>query len=147
MASRFPKIRFGHGAGVWGWLLPGALLLAAQGCVLGNDSDPPKLNVDLYWDRAPQSDRFSSGVCSSAGVVWMDWTLTRDGKEIASSDEGGVECEDAFAFVDLSPGVYDLEVVGYDGEEQARWNSNCEGLELGRFDVLYQCDIDQSESD
>jgi hypothetical protein len=119
--------------------------LAAPGCVVGNDSDPPELNVDLFWDRAPQGDRFSGSTCAGAGVVWMDWKLTQGDEEIATSDEGGVDCEDGFRYPDLTSGTYELSVVGYDKDEQALWNGVCEGLELERFDVLYQCQIDQTE--
>ena len=120
------------------------IAFASTGCVVGNDSDPPELNVDLYWDRTSQEDRFSGGTCDSAGVVWMDWKISRDDEEIASSEEGGVECNDGFRFPDLTSGIYTLTATGYDEDDQARWYAVCDGLELGRFDVLYACDIDQT---
>jgi hypothetical protein len=123
-----------------------ALSSAASGCVLGNDSDPPVLSTDLFWDRSPQSGKFSNGTCESAGVVWMDWQLKdEDDRVVVTSEDGGQECEDGFDFVDVGPGNYKLTVMGYDDAEQQLWNGSCDGLVLERFDVLYPCRVERSD--
>ena len=121
------------------------LCVSASGCVLGNDSDPPVLSVDLLWDRSPQDNRFSEGDCKSAGVVWMNWQLKdEDDQVIASSDDEGQECKDGFDFLDVGPGKYSLTTMGFDDSDQMLWNSTCDNLVLDRFDVLFECKVDQS---
>jgi hypothetical protein len=143
MESRSPNVTK---PGRWVTAL-GCLLLsgAASGCVLGNDSEPPILSVDLLWDRSPQANQFARGTCESAGVVWMDWQLKEGDRIVASSKPDGQECEDGFDFVDVGPGDYDLTVMGYDDTEQQLWTSTCDGLLLERFDVLYQCNVTRSD--
>ena len=129
----------------WG-LLAVVLGSAASGCVLGNDSDPPILSVDLLWDRSMQNNRFSRGTCASSGVIWMNWQLKDlDDHVIASTEDEAQECEDGFDFVDVGPGEYTLTVMGYDDADQALWNSTCEGLVVERFDTLYECEVDKAE--
>jgi hypothetical protein len=118
---------------------------AASGCVLGNDSEPPILSVDLFWDRSPQPNQFARGSCESAGVVWMDWQLKEGDRIVTTSEDGGQACEDGFDIYDLEPGNYELTVMGYDDAQQPLWNSTCKNLGLDRFDVLYQCNATRSD--
>jgi hypothetical protein len=117
------------------------------GCVLGNDSDPPVLSVDLLWDRSAQNGRFSEGTCASANVVWMEWQLTEKngGRLVATNKDDSQDCRDGFDFVDVGPGKYNLTVMGYDDQNQQLWSSTCQDLVLERFDVLFQCKVDKSQ--
>jgi hypothetical protein len=36
---------------------------------------------------------------------------------------------------------------GYDEHKVKRWENTCTDLELGRFDVLYQCEVEQLPDD
>ena len=42
----------------------------------------------------------------------------------------------------LPPDDYTLTITGYDVEDAALWSSVCVGLELRRFDTLFECDIE-----
>ncbi|HEY2734785.1 MAG TPA: hypothetical protein VGI70_12410 [Polyangiales bacterium] len=116
------------------------LSLSLSACVLGNDSDPPVLSVDLLWDRAPD-DRFSAGDCDSAGVVYESWQLEQGGEVIAKSDDPNEPCKPGFDFVDIGQGDYTLTIDGFDADQNMLWSSVCDGLDLDRFDALYQCKV------
>lgn len=118
-----------------------------SGCVLGNDSDPPVLSVDLYWE----SDRRSDSTCSSADVTRMDWQLTHgDGEVIVENEDTdkGHACNNGFDFPDVGPGDYVLKVTGYDSDDNPSpvWSGECE-LWLDRFDRYFQCDIPKATAD
>jgi hypothetical protein len=118
--------------------------LAAAGCVFGNNSDRPVLSVDLLWDKSP-GERFASGSCESADVVYMEWKLEDEkGHSVRKSeDEDDKECQAGFDFFDLEPGEYTLTVTGYDADDAPVWASECTGLSIERFDSLYACRIEQ----
>lgn len=120
-------------------------VLGASGCVLGNNSDPPVLSVDLLWDESTSS-HFSEGTCESADVVWMEWALKdEDGHTVRKSEKGGNEdCQPGFDFFDLDAGNYSITVTGYDTDDQPLWSSKCTDLLLERFDSLYECRVDQT---
>ncbi len=122
-----------------------SMILGASGCIVGNDSGPPVLAVDLFWDENPKADRFSEGTCQSAGVTSMDWTLTNSAtkKTVIASTSGGVDCQDGFNFEKLGAGDYTLTVTGYDAKDKPLWTSTCTNLTLDRFDANYACDVDQ----
>jgi hypothetical protein len=130
------------------------LSTAVSGCLLGDDNDPPVLSVDLIWDKATATDHFSPGTCGSAAVVSMNWQLKQNDQIVASSDDdpnnsggdggtpGNVDCQDGFDFVDVRrAGSYDLTINGFDDTDQMLWTDVCTGLDLERFDVLYQCQV------
>lgn len=112
----------------------------AGGCVLGNDNDRPVLAVDPLWDLTP-GDRFSGDTCRGAGVVFMTWEIqdARGRKLKASRD---LEDCKPLDFIGLVPGTYRLAIAGYDRNADKQWETTCSGLTLGRFDVLYPCEVD-----
>jgi hypothetical protein len=115
--------------------------VTAGGCVLGNDNDRPVLAVDPLWDLTP-GDRFAGDTCRGAGVVYMTWEI-RDarGKKLKSTSK----LEDCMPldFIGLVPGTYRLSIAGYDRYAEKRWEATCPPLTLGRFDVLYPCEVDE----
>lgn len=118
--------------------------VTASSCVLGNDNDRPVLAVDPLWDLTP-GDRFVGDSCRNAGVVAMTWEIQDNrGKSLEKSDD--LEPCKPLDFLGLTPGTYRLQLAGYDRDEEKLWESTCKGLELGRFDVLYTCDVDQIAS-
>jgi hypothetical protein len=116
---------------------------ALPGCIAGNDSAPPVLAVDLLWDNAPD-DRFSPGTCETAQVSTMTWQL-KEGDQMVGQSEGidshVIPCEDGFNFVDVGPGHYELSIQGFDADDKQVWSSDCTGLDLDRFDLLYSCKV------
>jgi len=135
MGSRFALVTVGL-------LLVG---LGAGSCVLGHDSERPVLSVDPIWDAA-ESDRFLPETCKGAGVAWMTWDLQDEHGKSISKVEDLEKCL-PLDFIDLDRGSYQLVLEGYDADEQKRWANTCIGLELGRFDVLYGCAVDQIPDD
>ena len=119
--------------------------LSAGGCVLGNDNDRPVLAVDPIWDLTP-TDRFSGGGCGAAGVVSMTWAIEDSRGRTIKEAEKLDECQ-PLDFLGLVPGRYRLQLRGYDRDDVERWSSTCTDLVLGRFDVLYRCEVDQVEPD
>jgi hypothetical protein len=101
------------------------------------------LAVDLLWDNAPD-DRFSPGTCETAQVSTMTWQL-KEGDQMVGQSEGidshVIPCEDGFNFVDVGPGHYELSVQGFDADDKQVWSSDCTGLDLERFDLLYSCKV------
>ena len=123
------------------------LSVTAGGCVLGNDNDRPVLAVDPLWDASP-SGRFSGQACSPAGVHFMSWAIQDSrGRTISESDSDEHESCKPLDFLGLTPGTYRLRLSGYDRDDVERWSTTCTGLVLGRFDVLYKCEVDQVEPD
>jgi hypothetical protein len=118
-------------------------VLSLSGCIAGNDSTPPVLAVDLLWDSAPD-DRFSPSTCHEAHVDTMTWQL-KEGDTLVGQSEGEdshvIPCEDGFNFVDLGPGHYELSIQGFNADQKQVWSSDCTGLDLGRFDLLYSCKV------
>lgn len=114
--------------------------VTAGACVLGNDNDRPVLAVDPLWDLTP-GDRFSGDTCRGAGVVYMTWEIQdARGKRLKASED--LEDCKPLDFIGLVPGTYRLEIAGYDRDEEKQWETTCSGLKLGRFDVLYPCEVD-----
>jgi hypothetical protein len=121
------------------------LLAGLAGCVLGDNSDPPVLSVDLYW-RLRGNHRAES-TCESSNVASMEFQLidTHTGAVAVDNEdtESGRECLDGFNFVDVGPGDYRLDVKGYDADQNQLWSGSCD-LSLSRFDRLYSCDVNMS---
>ena len=115
--------------------LLGASAAGLSGCILGEDSDPPVLSVDLYWE---DQSRNSDDTCESANVASMDWQLVDDAGELVEEKEG--ECQDDFNFFGVQPGSYTLKVNGYDADHNKQWEASCR-LTLDRFDRAYPCDV------
>ena len=67
------------------------------------------------------------------------------GKTLEKSDE--LEDCAPLDFVGLDRGTYSLLLQGYDEKETKLWEDTCTDLELGRFDVLYQCQVNQIADD
>jgi hypothetical protein len=110
------------------------------GCVIGNDSDPPVLSVDLYWDTEHDSDR----TCKTAKVETMDFRLL-DARQNVVEERQGDECRNGFEFTHARLGDYVLEVTGYDADNNPVWSASCD-LYLDRFDRLFRCDVDRTAS-
>jgi hypothetical protein len=129
------------------WFGAACLILVsvtAGGCVLGNDNDRPVLAVDPLWDLTP-GDRFSGDTCRGAGVVYMTWEIQDDRGHTLKKSRDLEDCE-PLDFIGLVPGTYQLEIAGYDRDERKLWETTCSRLTLGRFDVLYPCEVDQLSS-
>jgi hypothetical protein len=115
--------------------------VTAGGCVLGNDNDRPVLAVDPLWDVTP-GDRFLGEPCEGANVAFMTWEIQdAHGKTLQRSRD--LEKCLPLDFFGLVPGTYRLMISGYDRHEDKLWETTCSGLKLGRFDVLYPCEVDQ----
>jgi hypothetical protein len=129
------------------WFGAACLILvsvAAGGCVLGNDNDRPVLAIDPLWDLTP-GDRFSGDTCRGAGVVYMTWEIQDDRGHTLKKSRDLEPCK-PLDFIGLVPGTYRLEIAGYDRDESKLWETTCSRLTLGRFDVLYPCEVDQLSS-
>jgi hypothetical protein len=112
--------------------------VALSGCVLGNDSEPPVLAVDLFW----ASTRSPKGTCNSADVGNMDFRLLNSKEEVVK-EESDRSCANGFEFTDAELGDYTLEVTGYDEDHNQAWNGQCD-LRLDRFDRIYRCEVDKT---
>ncbi len=125
-----------------------ALAVGLTGCVLGNDSDPPVLSVNLYWHLRGGS-RYSDESCEDSGVSQVEFSLTdtNTGDVVVQNEDSdeGRECQPGFNFVDVGPGDYRLDVKGYDSDHNQLWSGSCD-LWLGRFDRVYDCDIGMRSS-
>lgn len=115
--------------------------VTASGCVLGNDNERPVLAVDPLWDLSP-GPRFVGGTCDEAGVDTMSWEIQDSRGRTLEKSEKPERCL-ALDFLNLKPGTYTLVITGYDRDEKERWTATCEDLTLGRFDMLYPCEVDQ----
>ena len=119
--------------------------VTAGGCVLGNDNDRPVLAVDPLWDVAPGS-LFSGDTCREAGVVFMTWNIKDDRGHSLKKSSKLENCQ-PLDFIGLVPGTYRLELAGFDREGVKRWETTCPPFELGRFDTLHECEVDQVSPD
>jgi hypothetical protein len=115
--------------------------VTAGGCVLGNDNDRPVLAVDPLWDVAP-GKLFSGDDCRGAGVRFMTWEIQDDNGKTLEMSRRIEDCK-PLDFIGLVPGVYHVLLAGYDRNEEKLWETTCPPFELGRFDVLYPCEVDQ----
>lgn len=116
---------------------------ALSSCIMGEDSDPPILSVDFYWEDQ-DAGRHSDDTCDSADVRSMDWQLVNaDGKTV---DERDGTCRDGFNFKYVDPGSYTLNVNGYDADHNKQWQGSCE-LFLDRFDRAYPCNVSRVQGD
>lgn len=122
--------------------IPLLLVLAAAGlagCLTVDNGDGPILSIELFWDARPQSATFAPATCSEAGVVRMEWALfDEDGEMIAENSE---RCADAIDVFEPDPGEYELDITGYDEDDEALWSVTCTGLRVLRFDAGFACDI------
>jgi hypothetical protein len=128
-----------------------ALLLAAvtSGCFDFSGNGGPLMSVELCWDEKPGDTfvgddcvRTGQGTCSSAGVTQMSWTLTQveSGKTVASGTNA--KCKSGMDIVDPAPGRYTLKISGTDKDGNMLWQSSCKGLDVLRFDIAYECNVD-----
>jgi hypothetical protein len=115
--------------------------VTAGGCVLGNDNDRPVLAVDPLWDVAP-GKLFSGDTCRDAGVRFMTWEIQDADGHTLKATRKLEDCQ-PLDFIGLVPGTYRLKLEGYDRNETKLWETTCPPFELGRFDVLYPCEVDQ----
>ena len=115
--------------------------LVLAGC-FGNANDQrPVLGIDLYWDTKIDDPDFRAGDCDDPDpqVDWMQWALVdEEGVEVASGE--GV-CPIGIDINGMEPGLYTLEVDGYDDNDVKLWSSACDQIDVRRFDVFYVCDI------
>jgi hypothetical protein len=119
-----------------------ALLSATvSSCVVGNDSNPPLLSVDFFWEHLSRG-RSSYNSCEHVDVAAMDWELRDASDNSVIASDSRRDCADGFDFPDVLVGRYDLSVNGYDENDKKLWNSVCRNLVLDRFNVLYSCTID-----
>lgn len=124
--------------------------VTAGGCVLGNDNDRPVLAVDPLWDVAP-GRIFSGDTCDGADVRFMTWEIQDDDGHTLKKSRKLEDCK-PLDFIGLVPGTYRLKLAGFDRTQQMLWETTCPPFELGRFDVLYPCEVDllsgeEAESD
>jgi hypothetical protein len=134
-------------------LLLGLLLAPLGGCLTVADDDGPIMSIELLWDALPERQGFLAATCETAGVASMSWTLYPlvpdpdsdpdapdliRGTSVADGDE---PCADAIDVIDPSAGAYELELVGFDGDDEAVWAVDCTDLRVTRFDVAYECDV------
>lgn len=123
------------------------LALLAAGCLTFARGDGPLMAIELFWDEdedpaTDDADNFEGGFCATADVERMEWALyDEDGDLVDAREE---DCADAIDVIEPKPGVYQLEVTGYDDDGDARWGVCCEVLRVLRFDVAYACDIPQN---
>jgi hypothetical protein len=134
MTSTWRTLRTTVGCCVLGF----SSLAPLAGCVVGNDSDPPVLSVDLYWD----TERYSDRTCESSDVATMDYRLL-DARQNVVNEQQGIGCRNGFDFTDAPLGDYVLEVTGYDADDNSAWSASCD-LYLDRFDRLFRCDVDRT---
>lgn len=119
------------------------LLGGLSGCVFGEESDPPVLTVDLYWQYDLRTGH--DWDCHTVPVAAAEWHLRNsEGDEVHKLDRDKNACDDRINFFDLDIGKYELEVAGYNDAGDKAWEALCP-LELDRFDSLYQCTINQLE--
>lgn len=125
-----------------------ALVVGLTGCVLGNDSNPPVLSINLYW-QVRGGSHGGDQRCDDSGVQTMTFTLTDTNSDqvvVQNEDsDAGRQCQNGFDFVDVGPGDYRLDVKGFDADGNQLWSGTCD-VSLGRFDRLYDCDIGMRSS-
>jgi hypothetical protein len=124
------------------------LLAGLSGCVLGNNSEPPLLSLDLYW-HVRGGERYGDERCRDSGVETMEFTLTdtNTGEVVVQNEDSdeGRACQDGLNFVDVGPGDYRFDVKGFVADNNQLWSGSCD-LWLGRFDRAYACDIGMRSS-
>jgi hypothetical protein len=128
-----------------------ALLAAViSGCFDFSGNGGPLMSVELCWDEQPGDGfvgddcvRTGQATCSSAGVEQMSWSLTQveSGKTVATSVKGA-KCKSGMDIVDPAPGRYTLKISGTDKDGNMLWQSSCKGLDVLRFDIAYECNVD-----
>lgn len=128
-------------------LLTGVLMAGLAGCLTVADDEGPILSMELFWDEETGND-FSGGTCDSADVDRMAWTLLdADGDEVAShtdeTDADSQPCFNAIDIIDPGPGNYELEISGLDDDGRELWTATCSDMDVLRFDVSYNCEIER----
>jgi hypothetical protein len=117
------------------------LLSGLSGCVFGEESEPPVLTVELYWQYDERTRHNES--CDSVPVAAAEWRLLdSEGEELAALSKDKMECDNTVNFLDLDPGDYKLEVGGYNEAGDKAWEATCP-VSLDRFDCLWECPINQ----
>lgn len=125
----------------WQMLVPLMLLAGLPACVFGEESEPPVLSVDLYWDYDERTTHDST--CDTVPVAETEIHLRdSEGKELDLDEGGDRGCENTVNFYDLDLGSYELQVIGYNDAGDKAWEGTCE-IWLDRFDRLFQCDVPQ----
>ncbi|HET8940113.1 MAG TPA: hypothetical protein VFN67_42015 [Polyangiales bacterium] len=117
------------------------LFTGLTGCVFGEESDPPVLSVDLYWDFDQRTGHDWS--CDSVPVEHTEVHLRDSKGEERDLDDGGDRgCEDRLYFPNLDLGDYEIEVIGYNEAGDKAWETICP-VWLDRFDRLFECTVNQ----
>ena len=117
------------------------VLSGLSGCVFGEESDPPVLTVELYWQYDERTRHDYS--CGSVPVAAAEWRLVdSEGEEVANLSKDDEECDNTIRFLDLDPGDYELEVGGYNEAGDKAWEATCP-VWVDRFDRLFECTINQ----
>jgi hypothetical protein len=99
------------------------------------DSDPCVPDADA--EACPTGDSDGDEVPNSLDV---DNDPPCDLAElVANRDE---DCHNAIDVLEPERGDYTLKVTGRTGADDALWNVECTGLNVLRFDVAYECDIE-----
>jgi hypothetical protein len=129
------------------------LAVASSGCFDFSGNGAPLMSVELCWDEQPgagfvggncANSTGQQGTCESAGVTQMMWTLTRadNGKQVAESAGTSTKCKSGMDIVDPAPGRYTLSISGTDKDGNMLWKSSCKNLDVLRFDIAYECNVD-----
>jgi hypothetical protein len=127
-----------------------ALAAAASGCFDFSGTGGPLMSIELCWDEKPGTGFVGSdcvntgqGTCESAGVTNMKWSLTRaDNGEVVAQSVANAKCKSGMDVVDPAPGRYTLSISGTDKDGTVAWKSSCKGLDVLRFDIGYECNVD-----
>lgn len=137
MKTRWHMLRVGPAVALL-WLAMGS-----GGCVFGEESEPPVLTVELYWEYDIRSNH--DWGCGTVPVGAAEWHLRNaDGEVLQELGPDDETCKNTLRFLDLDPGQYDLEVAGYNEDGDKAWEGTC-SLATDRFDRLAECTIHQIE--
>jgi cysteine-rich repeat protein len=96
-----------------------------EDCDDGNDEDGDGCSANCRWERADLTVEWSlrsqggEATCEEMNVETFTLTLTPTGEATPIETLEGLDCNDQTALLEeLGFGVYDLEIVGRDGESQ-----------------------------
>lgn len=126
------------------------LAAGASGCLDFSDRRGAIMSIELCWDEQPGAGfvgrncvNSNKGTCDRAGVSTIHWTLTRAGvaKPVAEDSQ---DCTNGFDVGDPppTPGAYTLSITGTNKDGSVTWEGTCKGLDVLRFDVAYECDVE-----
>jgi hypothetical protein len=119
----------------------GLVSVGSAGCVVGNDSDPPTISVEFFWE----SDHYRDDTCSSADVAKMDYVLKAADSDEVLTEEHDRKCANGFEFDGLDLGRYVIEVSGTNDDASQTWTGTCD-VSLDRFDRYFECPVNKTDS-